>query len=765
MAEFNFDQYPEENSKSFDFEAHPVAGDQQKTNPLMSGVRKFVQGASGGFSDEAAGLVEGAGRAVGLKGLGGPLKDVSVDSEGPSLDWEILRDAYKKARDREREGLKRDERDNPTVSGVAEIGGAIASPLNKIMPNASLAKSGAVIGGLTGLGASEADNVGDMALDTAKGAGLGLVLGKASDKATPYLEKGANYIGEKGLKIRNAIGEKAKDLGEQMAFKSGGAMLKDFRKANDKGTVNDLGRYILDRGLKIGDSVDDIAERAAAHNSEVGSRLDDLYNQAGALFKEKMNGSGFDPLRDKAEILQAARNELGDTVGAEAAVQKLGSYLDEVAARHGDAPMEAAMAKYGDEVADYLPKQRQFLRDKKSYQGSLGKAGEDLDQALLPGMADDFQRTGSAQGKIELNGADPSMMRAAPAEMETQMGLFPLGERPEGVFNSMGGDDLLPLRQNMTMDDVAKNRILQEAQQGAIDGTDLVPKSFANVENRVIDQGTGQMQMPFAPNAPVRPVRPEDIRNPMSPRAANDIKSSLDQAINYSRNPLSKEPASEIAYSAARNKINQKNLDALESLGGGEVADSIRGANKEYGLSKQVSQIAKDRVNRESANRMFGMTDFIAGGAGATYGAMTGDWKTAVGALAMKKGLDKYGTSGLAVIADRVGTALMKSPGMAKVAAENPKAFGAMVYNLVQKMEERGQSLPLPKSADKDNGQSALNFEQSSGKDALLAKTQGSKYQQVLQNAANNGEQSFNAAHFVLSQRDPEYRKLTESGD
>jgi hypothetical protein len=253
-------------------------------------------------------------------------------------------------------------------------------------------------------------------------AGTGALVSGGLQGAGEGVIKGAGYLKDKG-------GKALKDVAEKMAFKSGGAMLKDFRNASDRGTINETGRYILDHGLKIGDSVDDIAGRATAHNEVVGSKLDDLYNQAGAMFKEKMNGQGFDPIRDKEEILQAARQHLGNKVGADAAVAKLSGYLDEVASRHGDAPMQAALAKYGSEVDEYLPKQRQFLKDKKAYQAMLGKAGESLDQPVLPGVADDFQRTGSAPRQVELRGKDPSQMFPEGADFGTQMDLL---EMPTG---------------------------------------------------------------------------------------------------------------------------------------------------------------------------------------------------------------------------------------------------------------------------------------------------------------------------------------------
>jgi len=698
---FDPDAYlAEKESGGFDPDAY-LADSEPKAEPLMSGVRKFVQGGSAGFSDEAAGLVEGAGKVVGLKGLGGPMKDIEVDDDGPSLDWNTLRDAYMRARDKERAALKKDAKDNPAISSVAELGGAIMSPVNKIMPSASMAKSGATIGGITGLGMSDADNVTDMALDTGKGVALGGVLGYGADKATPYILKGANKVGDAYQGVKTKIGEKASDLAEKLAFKSGGATLKDFRTAADKDQINKVGRYILDKGLKAGDTVDDIAGRAVKDNEAAGQALDDIYGKASELFKDKMSKVGFDPLRDKNDILRAAKAELGDAVGSEAAINKLSKYLDEVAAKHGDDPMQAALSKYKSEVGEYVPKQRQFLKDKKSFQSQIGSAADDLDQAILPGTFDDFQRTGSAPRTLELNGKAPSQITPEGSSFNTQMDMFEIPGRPQAGFNSPRGDDLLPMQQQMFLDDASSNLMLQ-GKQGGTSGLELTPRSFQNVDDIAIQSGKGQMQMPFAPEAPIRPVRPEDIRNPMTPRRANDIKGALDSEINYARNPLSKDPASEKAFYGARKELGRKVEQGLDDLGGGELVDQLRAANKEYGTSKQVTQMAEDRARRVAANKMFGLTDTIAGGAATTYGAVTGDWQTAVGAMALKKGLDRAGTSTLAVAADKAAKFLMKSPRMQKMAVESPKAFGALVYNFVNKAEQSGVGMAIPKAADGD---------------------------------------------------------------
>lgn len=708
----------QEPKPKFDPNADFESADGPKTSALEAYHKNASDSALLGYAPQVrAGVIDPLVEKVGNLFTG---NDVDMG------DYLSNRDSYRKE-------IETSKLEHPGAATAGAISGALATSLMPGLNAAkgatataralNAAKAGAVMGGAMNPGDTAGEFSGAQLGDRIENASTGMLVSGGLQGLGEGAIKGASYLKDKG-------GKALKDVAEKMAFKSGGAMLKDFRNASDRGTINETGRYILDQGLKIGDTVDDIAERAGSHNEALGSKLDDLYNQAGEMFKDKMNGQGFDPLRDKEEILQAARQYLGNKVGADAAVNKLGGYLDEVAARHGDAPMRAAMKKYGQEMIDFNPKQAQFLKDKEAYEAMLGKAGQNLDQPVLPGVADDFQRTGSAQRQIELHGKDPAQMFPEGAEFNTQMDLLemPTGNseaqrlfaRPgEANFGHLGGETADRLGQRTVdalespaqldfLDNNFKNLMSNQSKQGAIGGTQLTPRSFANIDDVAISSGKGQMQMPFAPEAPAVPMRPNDIRNPMSPRAANDIKSSLDEAINYSRNPLSKDPASEMAYSAARNKINQKNLAAIESLGGGKLADGLRATNKEYGLSKQVSKMANDMVNRQDGHKFFGLTDVIAGGAGATYGAVTGDWQSALLGMAAKKGLDKYGTTAIAVTADKISKQLLQSPKLKQLAAQNPNAYGAMVFNLVERLESKSGALSMPRAVDKDGGNSAL---------------------------------------------------------
>lgn len=137
----------------------------------------------------------------------------------------------------------------------------------------------------------------------------------------------------------------------------------------------------------------------------------------------------------------------------------------------------------------------------------------------------------------------------------------------------------------------------------------------------------------------------------LDPKTANEIKGSIDDVINYSRNPLSKEPITEIAFSKTRGLLEKKiakDVDFLgEQIGNKEFAQALRDANKEYGYSTQINKIAFDRINRENANKLFGLTDTIAGSAAATMGALKGGVPEAAiyglgGALA-NKAINRFG--------------------------------------------------------------------------------------------------------------------------
>lgn len=274
-------------SGSFDPDAYldKMGAGPTKENPVISGIRNLAQGASAGFSDELAGLTEGAGKIAGLDGLGGPMQDISASDDGPTLDWEVLKHAYNKARNKERETLKKDKKDNPAISTIAELAGGIASPINKVLPG-NLIGQGAAFGGANALGATEAEDLGGMAKDTAIGTGLGGGLGFMAQKAGPLIEKAIS-------KVSSGAG----DLAEKMAARSLGAERGSIKKmGQDK--VQDAGRYALDEGLltPLGNTESVIAKNAAKQ-AEGGAMMGDVYKTI-----DEAGNHTFDPLNVATKV-------------------------------------------------------------------------------------------------------------------------------------------------------------------------------------------------------------------------------------------------------------------------------------------------------------------------------------------------------------------------------------------------------------------------------------------------------------------------------
>jgi len=198
------------------------------TNQYVEAARAGIQGATSGFSDEIAGGVEAAGRVFGLKGAGGPLKEMSLES--PTLDPEILKAAYKEAKTKELSALKKGQEDYPITTGVSEFAGGFSSPINKLTKGMSLAKQAAVAGGAAGLGYSDAESIAGDLTGAAAGAALGGALGKGAEKITSLA----------GNKLSGYLGSQA----EKLAEKATGATGKQAEKF-----AEGAGRELLDQGV------------------------------------------------------------------------------------------------------------------------------------------------------------------------------------------------------------------------------------------------------------------------------------------------------------------------------------------------------------------------------------------------------------------------------------------------------------------------------------------------------------------------------------
>ncbi len=172
----------------------------------------------------------------------------------------------------------------------------------------------------------------------------------------------------------------------------------------------------------------------------------------------------------------------------------------------------------------------------------------------------------------------------------------------------------------------------------------------------------------------------------LDPRKANDIKSAIDEAINYSRNPLTKQPAVEDAFKAARRIVADKVEDSIASIGvktnNPKVLDDLKEANLAYGNSKRVGTIAKDRVNREQANNSLGLRQSLLLGGGVAAGGIPGAIAGAASAIGLKT-TERYGSAVLAQAEYALAKRLQGSGILRKMVESNPQAYQTLLQQTI----------------------------------------------------------------------------------
>lgn len=643
--------------------------------------------------------------------------------------------SYVESRDENIRRLQQEEEENPNAALAGKItggvGGAAALPLPKLAGLGAGIMGHIARGGVYGAATGALSNPGDTEGVVNPVQGLERTGNAISGAGIGAATGGVVGLGEKVFRGLKNSPQSARQFAEEKAFKGSGAMLRDMRTAEERDQVRELGRFMLDKGLiKPGDTFDDVAQKATRLNEDAGSRLDRVYSEAGKSTQGRT--FGFSPTADKQSVLSEADKALGMHVDRKSAINKLAAYFDDLAEKYPNQP-SVAQEKYQKELQEYLPQYREYLKARSVYREALGAAGSQENQPAIPGLIDDLQRRVDKKHSIELIGKDAQSMRAAPEPPLTQQQFLidlPTGEseaarlyaRPgEANFGDIGGDTANRLGKNVIskLEADAQNKFLSQhsdeltsllGKQGEIEGTGLVGRTYAKEELPAMAGRPGQTKMLLFPEAPPEPTMPLEERISLSPRQANEIKTALDQKIKYSRNPLQPDPATEQAFYSARSNISKKideQIDAIgQASGKPDLLSSLKEANRDYGLSKRIAEIAQDRVAREKANRMIGLTDTIVGtGAGAAAEAVTHKPGTAVimgllGAAGNKIGRT-YGP-GLMTAADKSAPILnvtARPIGKVGEALSNPEMIARLISELGS-VGKHDQSY-VPSEADK----------------------------------------------------------------
>ena len=242
---------------------------------LEAAGRGFGKGALFGFQDEIGGAMGGATAAalrIASK-LGLPedkAQELAYELTGirqlPGEVGQAGRAGYVQARDELRRDDKAAAEAHPWAHGLAQVGGALAMPIGgkgkALNTVGRLALNGALVGGLSAAGNSEADLVddaqaqdtgdaGQLLRDTLAGAGTGAVVAPAVAGAA----QGGMWALRK-LAETNAAKAVA-GMGNSLANRARTAGLPTVE------AIRDFGRQVLDRGLvKAGDTSEKILNRA-----------------------------------------------------------------------------------------------------------------------------------------------------------------------------------------------------------------------------------------------------------------------------------------------------------------------------------------------------------------------------------------------------------------------------------------------------------------------------------------------------------------------
>jgi hypothetical protein len=293
---------------------------------------------------------------------------------------------YVQARDRNIKRQRAQATAHPGTAFAGEMGGILATsaiPAGAIGAAGRLAGRGAQA---VGLGAKLGSTTGKIAAGAAQGAGFGAVINPGDvegevnplqlDERMSNAQMGAAFGG--GLRAAGAGLQKAapkmKQAAEQLAFKSGGAMLREFRRLAPKGDVNKIGRFMLDKKIVTpGARLGVIEQRAESVRQQAGKALDNVYSKSkdamgdalnipkklqglkpsqfatmkkGNLGKRWQNMTprefsevrnvGFNPARDKQKLLSSVNKDLGDMVGKDSAIDQVQKYLDQLVKTHGN---------------------------------------------------------------------------------------------------------------------------------------------------------------------------------------------------------------------------------------------------------------------------------------------------------------------------------------------------------------------------------------------------------------------------------------------
>jgi hypothetical protein len=271
MSKPSWDDTVELDTPSWDDTLDPT--EISKTESLARGA---AQGATMGFADELVGTAKGMwddakSLFTGTDANGGVKPE--FDQFGNVTNGDKLTGKYKEYRDEYRAADDAAKEANPKTFMAGEIGGGLVTAA---IPGAGTVKGAAALGGASGLGMSEAEDLAGMAKDTAIGAGVGAAAGYAMPKVIDAGKKAAGWAGKKIGNVGFGVGEEATEayLKNPDAVKNAKPLKEMTDAFLDK--VDDISR---DTSLQSGKSFETLGQ----HYHDIATVTDPLIESANKI--------------------------------------------------------------------------------------------------------------------------------------------------------------------------------------------------------------------------------------------------------------------------------------------------------------------------------------------------------------------------------------------------------------------------------------------------------------------------------------------------
>jgi len=297
----------------------PQPEDQPKTSAAQAGLEHFGQAASMGYLPQLQALAE-------------PLTDKLYAAMEGKQAPENNKD-YVQRRDENISRMNQEAKEHPyaalggllagSVAGGAGVAGAMPSKIKQL----SMLKQAALTGGAQGLiqnpGDTEGQLSGPQLEERAKGGAIGAAVGGAAEKLLGGIQQAPAAL---------------KEFAQTKAFKSSGAMLKDFRKAFSRDQVNELGQSMIDNKLiGAGMTFDSVAEKSAQIKQQTGKQIGEIYDRLSDLAQKNPDSirNSFaiaDPETVASDLTSAVRNsKVMPKLNAQAYRETMDKMIDQIA--------------------------------------------------------------------------------------------------------------------------------------------------------------------------------------------------------------------------------------------------------------------------------------------------------------------------------------------------------------------------------------------------------------------------------------------------